>query len=181
MVLDSWSTGSVSQEIAFRAPARDTTYRAFYRVDGGSVGTGTGLSAEYFGTPGFTGTPATRLDRVPYLTWGRQAPFGGLPKNGFSVRWTGSVSAQFSETYTFVVPDRPDDEIRVRVDGVPVIDTFASGATRTTTGQVDLQAGQAVPVVLEFSDVSGPASFALTWASPSTPASALPGSQLEPQ
>ncbi|MCZ3390228.1 MAG: PQQ-dependent sugar dehydrogenase [Actinomycetia bacterium] len=181
MVLDSWSTGQTAAEIAFGAPARDTTYRAFYRVDGGSVGTGTGLSASYFGAPNFTGPVVSRSDRVPYFMWGRKAPAPGVPKNGFSARWNGSLRAQFSEAYTFSVPVRGDDDVRLTVDGATLIDTFGNGATGTLSGQVTLAAGVAVPIVLAFADGSGNASLALTWSSISTPASAVPGSQLAPQ
>lgn len=178
MVLDSWSTGQTAAEIAFSAPARDTTYRAFYRVDGGSIGTGSGLSATYFGTADFTDPLVSRIDRVPYFTWGKGAPAPGVPKNGFSARLSGTLDAQFSETYTFSVPARGDDEVRLTVDGVTLLDTFGNEVTGTLTGQADLQVGVAVPIVVEFSDGSGPASLALTWSSSSTPASAIPGSQL---
>ena len=178
MVLDSWSTGQSATEIVFRAPARDTTYRAFYRVDGGSIGTGSGLSATYFGSPDFTDPMVSRIDRVPYFTWGKGRPAPGVPKNGFSAQWAGSVEAQFSETYTFSVPVRGDDEVRLTVDGVTLIDTFGNRATGTLTGKVDLRAGVAVPIAVEFSEGTGPASLALSWSSSSTPASAIPGSQL---
>jgi hypothetical protein len=181
MVLDSWSTGQTEAAITFRAPARDTTYRAFYRVDGGSVGTGTGLAATYFGAPDFTNPLASRIDRVPYFTWGSSAPAPGLPRNGFSASWSGSLRAQFSETYTFTVPVRGDDDVRLSVDGVTLIDTFGNGATGRLSGQVALTAGEAVPITLSFADGSGKAALALTWSSISTPTSAVPGSQLAPQ
>jgi hypothetical protein len=180
MVLDSWSTGQTAGQIAFRAPARDTTYRAFYRVDGGAVGTGSGLAATYFDAPDFTGSAVSRVDRVPYFTWGKGAPLTGVPRDDFSVRWSGQLEAQFSETYTFSIPVRGDDEVRLKVDGVTVIDSFGDGTTGTLTGLADLRAGAKVPIVLEFAEGSGAAAVALTWASSNTPRSAVPGSQLYP-
>ncbi|MCZ3386064.1 MAG: PQQ-dependent sugar dehydrogenase [Actinomycetia bacterium] len=180
MVIDSWSTGQTPAEIAFGVPARNTTYRAFYRVEGGSVGTGTGLSATYFGASDFTDPLLSRIDRVPYFTWMKGAPAPGVPRNDFSARWSGRVEAQFSETFTFAVSVRSDDEVRLVLDGEPLINTFSNGASGTLTAQADLRAGEPVPIVLELADGGGAAALALTWSSDSTPASAIPGSQLTP-
>lgn len=180
MVFDSWSTGQLAAEIAFATPAHATTYRAFYRVDGGVVGSGSGLAATYFGAPDFTDPVLTKTDRVLYFTWGRGAAAPGVPKNNFSARWSGAVQAQFSETYTFSVPVRGDDEVRLSIDGATLIDTFGNGASGILTGQADLQAGVDVRIQLQFRDGGGTASLALTWSSASTPASAIPGSQLTP-
>jgi glucose/arabinose dehydrogenase len=181
MILDSWSTGATASEISLRVPTRPTTYRAFYRVDGGSVGSGTGLVATYFATTDFTDPVVQRTDRVPYFTWGSRAPVRALtPGDGFSARWSGELHPQFSETYSFRLVVGEDAAARVVVDGVRVIDTFASGATGVVRGRVELAAGQRVPVTLELVDAGGTAAFPLTWSSSSTPRSALPGSQLYP-
>lgn len=178
MVLDSWSTGQTPAELAFRAPARNRTYRAFYRVDGGAVGTGAGLTATYFGAPDFTQPTLTRTDRVPYFLWGRKAPAGALPQDDFSVRWTGTIASQFSETYTFTVAVRVDDAVRVVVDGQTVIDTFATAESGKVSGDVVMQAGAQVPILVEFRDTGAAAKMPLTWSSSRTPRSAIPGSQL---
>jgi glucose/arabinose dehydrogenase len=179
MVLDSWSTRATSSEIVVRAPSRPTTYRAFFRVDGGSVGTGSGLTATYFSAPGFSDPVVERTDRVPYFVWGSRAPARGVTaSDGFSVRWSGQLQAQFSERYTFRLPVRGDSAARVVVSDVTVIDSFASGETGVLRGRVDLTAGQSVPITLELADGGGEAAFPLTWSSASTPRSALPGSQL---
>ena len=180
MVLDSWETGSTSFGQSFYTPAKDHLYRAFYRVDGGSIGDGTGLRATYFASPNFTNPAKTRIDRVPYFTWKDERPVRGVPRNDFSIRWEGDVQAQFAETYTVSVPVHGDDEIRVTIDGIEIIDTFASGETGVVSGSIALTAGAAVPVTIEFADGVGPANMRLQWSSASTPTSAMPGSQLYP-
>ncbi|MEO8105846.1 MAG: PQQ-dependent sugar dehydrogenase [Actinomycetes bacterium] len=181
MVLDSWSNGRTNAALAFRTPKQNRTYRAFYRVDGGAVGTGTGLSATYFGAPDFTQPLMSRIDRVPYFLWGSKSPASSVPRNDFSVRWTGTVAAQFSESYTFAISASNDDAVRVVVGGNTVLDTFAGGGAGTISGDVLMQAGVSVPITIEFRDTGGVAKLPLTWSSSSTPRSAIPGSQLTTQ
>ena len=177
MVLDSWSTGATAANLAFAAPNTNTTYTAFYRVDGGDVGTGTGLSATYFGSPDFTNPIVTRLDRVPYATWGKQRPAPGVSRHNFSVRWTGDLRPQFSETYTFAVPVPSGDQVKLTIDGNTVLE---SSGGETVSGSVTLTAGVEVPITIEYVDGGGQAAMKLTWRSSSTPRSAIPGSQLNP-
>ncbi|HEX5017661.1 MAG TPA: PQQ-dependent sugar dehydrogenase [Actinomycetes bacterium] len=177
MVLDSWSTGELSSDVAFSAPDKTTTFRAFYRVDGGDVGTGTGLEATYFESPDFTDPVLSQVDRVPYEEWGKRRPAPGVPRDNFSVRWSGDLHPQFSETYTFAVPVPDGDSARVVIDGATILQ--CSGG-ETVSGSVDLTAGVNVPILIEYSDGGGGAGLKLTWRSSSTPRSAIPGSQLIP-
>ncbi len=177
MVLDSWSTGQTASTIEFAAPSKNRTYRAFYRVDGGDVGSGTGLSTTYFSSPDFSDPVLTRVERVPFETWGLKSPAAGVPQDGFSVRWTGMLHPQFSENYTFALPVANGDTARVIVDGTTVID---SNGGETASGMHSLTAGVPVPIVIEMSHADGAAGLRLTWRSSSTPRSAIPGSQLMP-
>jgi glucose/arabinose dehydrogenase len=178
MVLDSWSTGETASSITFSAPKKPTTFRAFYRVDGGDVGTGSGLTADYYDSVDLTGTPVlSRVERVPYTSWGTERPAPGVPRNDFSVRWSGTLHPQFSEDYTFAVPVPAGDNVRVTVAGNIIID---SSGGETATGTQALVAGNEVPIVIEYADRYGSAGLKLTWRSSSTPSSAIPGSQLIP-
>jgi len=177
MVLDSWSTGQTASTIEFAAPRQNRTYRAFYRVDGGDVGNGTGLSMTYFSSPDFSDPVLTRVERVPYKNWRLGSPASGVPRDGFSVRWSGMLRPQFSDSYTFALPVGNGDTARVIVDGTPVID---SNGGETASGMRSLTAGVAVPIVIEMSHNDGAAGLRLTWRSSSTPRSAVPGSQLMP-
>ena len=177
MVLDSWSTGRTKSTIEFAVPSRDRTYRAFYRVDGGDVGNGTGLATTYFGSPDFSDPVLTRVERVPFKTWGLNSPAAGLPNDGFSVRWTGMLHPQFSENYTFTLPVPSGDSARVIIDGTTVLD---SNGGETASGMHSLTAGAPVPIVIEMSHDDGSAGLRLTWRGSSTPRSAIPGSQLMP-
>src|SRR5207247_206677 len=75
-------------------------------VNSSAAGTGTGLNGAYYSNHTaaipFTGSPAlVRTDAVVNFNWGTGSPAPSISSNSFTVRWTGSVQPQFSETYTF--------------------------------------------------------------------------------
>jgi glucose/arabinose dehydrogenase len=178
-VLDSWEDGSTAAQREISTPERaSASFRAFYRVDGGSVGTGTGLTGTYYAAGDFTEPVLTRTDRHVFFYWGAGSPARDVPPDGFSVRWTGQLQGQFSEPYRIYAST--DDKVRVFVGAVKVLDTFASPAAGEVSGAVDLVAGRRHPVTVSFAETTGPARVLLRWSSPSTPKSAIPGSQLYP-
>jgi hypothetical protein len=65
------------------------------------VGTGNGLLGRYFDEKDFTGLALMRTDAIIDFDWARNTPDGALGKDTFSIRWTGQVEPQYSETYTF--------------------------------------------------------------------------------
>ena len=87
---------------------------------GAPVGTGTGLAATYYDNPDFTGATVQRTDATVDFAWGGGAPVAGIGADTFSVRWSGQVQAQHSQTYTFVATG--DDGIRLRVNGQLLVD-----------------------------------------------------------
>lgn len=96
----------------------------------------------------------------------------------FSVRWTGQVSPEFSETYTFATVS--DDGARLWVDGKPLIDNWAPHGTTEDKGQVTLEAGKRYAVRMEFFQGSGGATARLLWSSPSRPKQVIPADRLFP-
>ena len=95
--------------------------------------------AEYFSNPALSGAAAViRNDADVYFDWGGAAPAAGLPSDGFSARWTRTLSF---ETATYRFHARVDDGMRLYVDGAIVIDAWSDGAQREVTGDVGLAAG----------------------------------------
>lgn len=78
-------------------------------------GCGSGLQGEYFDALGFAGPATTRVDAAVDFGWGQGVPAAGLGPDTFSVRWTGQVVPEFSETYTFATAS--DDGVRLWDDG----------------------------------------------------------------
>src|SRR3954452_5687670 len=81
--------------------------RTLLSLGGGSAAAG--FLGEYFDNPGLRGTPSfTRGDVRIDFDWGgisgpggsRSGDHAAVDPTGFSVRWTGQVVPQFSETYT---------------------------------------------------------------------------------
>ena len=71
----------------------------------GENGTGEatrGLTAEYFGPGGFSGTPVVkRIDPQIQFDWNAAAPAPGVVADAFAVRWTGTLTPPGPGDYSF--------------------------------------------------------------------------------
>lgn len=139
---------------------------------------GTGLLGQYFNGTNFTGTPVTRVDPTVDFNWGTGAPAAGIGTDTFSVRWTGKVSADHTETYTFYTTS--DDGVRLTVNGTPIIDNWTNHGAVENSGTIALQAGHSYDIVLEYYENTGSSVITLSWSSPSTPKSIIPKENLFP-
>src|SRR3954470_3889735 len=137
-----------------------------------------GLTGLYYDNQDFTGTKFTRIDPTINFNWGTGSPMSGIAPDSFSVRWSGQVIAQKSETYTFYV--RSDDGARLTVNGKVLVDKMVAQAATEWSGTIDLVAGQMYDLHLDYFDRAGGASAQLSWSSPSTPKQIIPASQLDP-
>jgi GH43 family beta-xylosidase len=136
---------------------------------------GDGLTAQYFHNSDFTGLAVERTEAVDFA-WGTLSPVAGMDANTFSVRWTGQVEAEFSETYTFRTVS--DNGVRLWVDGQLLIDNWTSHAVQTNSGTIALEAGRRYDVRLDYFENTGAAEIRLRWESASQPSEAVPASQL---
>jgi glucose/arabinose dehydrogenase len=171
-VFDSWSDGGAAAH-SISTPASNTTYTAVFRVSGTG---GNGLAATYYDNANFTGATVSRVDPTVGLDWGTGAPAPGIGADTFSVRWTGQVQAQFSQTYTFYT--QSDDGVRLWVNGQPLVNNWTDHAVTENSGTIALVAGQRYNVTMEFYENGGFAVARLLWSSPSTPKAVVPTSQL---
>ena len=77
---------------------------------------------EYFANRDLSGTPVVvRDDAAINFDWGSAAPAVGLPSDGFSARWSRTVSLQ-EGTYRFFASS--DDGVRVWLDDESIIDQW---------------------------------------------------------
>ncbi|MFJ3308506.1 fibronectin type III domain-containing protein [Streptomyces sp. NPDC086549] len=82
---------------------------------------------KFFANTNFSGTPKkTDCDSAIDQDWGTGAPFSGLPKDGFGVRWT--VTRDFGSGGPFAVTASGTDGIRVYLDGGRQIDLWSNTA-----------------------------------------------------
>ena len=163
-----------------RAVFEQLESRTLLSVGGGF--TGGGIQGDYFANATLSGTPSfTRTDVRVDFNWQGQAPGGSTSPNfaavaatNFSVRWTGQLIPNFSETYTFQTTS--DEGVRLYLEPAnsgnwtTVINDWTAHTSKVDTGTFTMTAGQTYDIRLEYYDQTDPnAVCELAWSSPSTP------------
>jgi hypothetical protein len=105
-----------------------------------------------------------RTDKLIDFDWGNSSPGKGLPADGFSVRWTGSIRLPKDGKYNFYTIS--DDGIRLWVDDNLVIDNWTDHSAGENQGQIELWGARPHPIRLEYYENSGAAVAKLLWAGP---------------
>ncbi len=139
---------------------------------------GGGVRAQYFRGGNLAGSPVLSLiDLDINFDWGDSSPDTSLDEESFSVRWTGEVEVEFSETYTFYA--NTDDGVRLSVNDQLIIDRWVDRRAPTEAkGTVDLIGGQRYPFTMEYYESGGTAVAQLSWESPSLPKQLIPQAAL---
>lgn len=103
----------------------------------------------------------TRQDPAVNFIWSNNAPIPNMQSDGLYVRWEGYFTPPTNGNYTFGV--RADDGFRVKVNGgSPVVENWAGGDHAVTYGSaVSLTGGVAVPISVEYFEISGNAHIQL--------------------
>ncbi|MEM8531969.1 MAG: PA14 domain-containing protein [Chloroflexota bacterium] len=144
---------------------------------GGAATPDQGIAYALFSNTTLSGTPDyTGVDAAIDFDWGSEAPAPGLPKDTFSVRWTGQIEPRYSERYTFCT--RGDDGIRLWINGQQLINDWTDHAVTENCGAIDLTADQRYDLKLEYYENRGRAVVQLFWSSTSQPREIVPQSQL---
>ena len=155
----------------------NSTYSTEVSATTQSGGTGTGLFGEYFNNQNLSGAPTlTRTDAVVDFNFGTGSPHASLPIDNFSVRWTGKVQPQFTETYTFYTYN--DDGARLWVNGVQLVNDWTGHPATEFSGNIALTGGQQYNIVMEYFEGAGDAVARLSWSSASTPKAVIPQTRL---
>jgi hypothetical protein len=138
-----------------------------------------GLRGDYYLGNEFEQYAFTRVDRNIDFVWTNRVVDPRLTRfRPFSVRWTGFVKPDFSETYTIYTSS--DDGVRLWIDGKLVIDNWTEHAPQENVAQVSLVAGKEVPIRLEYFEIDGLQIqvIKLYWESPSQPKAYIPARSL---
>ncbi len=150
-------------------------------VNTASAGHGTGLTAQYW--PGGTALDApaaiTRTDATLDFDWSATAPAPGIDPNHFTVRWTGTVQALYSEPTTFATLTSGGVQLWIN-DRLIINDATPHLAPVTNRATLPLQAQQYYNVRLELTQSGGPPGLKLAWSSRSIPLAVVPARQLNP-
>jgi hypothetical protein len=153
----------------------DTTYTAYFTS---GPPNGDGLLGTYFDNRDLTNQKLVRVDPTVSFSWGTGSPDPSIGRDSFSVRWTGFVQPQFTETYTFYV--NADDGARLRVNGQLLFDR-SNGRPGEGSGTISLNAGQKYAIVLEYDENKKSAFVTLSWSSASQPKQVIPQVRLYSQ
>jgi beta-glucosidase len=129
----------------------------------------TGLKGDYFANKTLTGTPAvTRDDPNIDFDWVLGSPDPALPVDGFSARWTGTLTAPSTAAYTFSATS--DDGSRIYLDDKLIVDNWSDhGSATVKSAPVQLTAGEPHALRVEFYDNAQNASVSIGWSAPGVP------------
>jgi beta-glucosidase len=137
-----------------------------------------GLRGEYFRGRELEGEPMlTRVDPKVDFRWDRGSPTSDLVARGevpvdralenddFSVRWSGQLLPPATGRYELSVA--ADDGVRLVVDGRTIIDDWTTTPrAKARTATIELEAGRAYDVRLEYFEAERDAEVRFSWQEP---------------
>jgi glucose/arabinose dehydrogenase len=135
-----------------------------------------GLTGEYFDNIDLTNLKLKRTDASVNFNWGESSPISAISPDTFSVRWTGQVQPQYSQTYTFYTTT--DDGVRLWVNNQLIIDKWVNQSAKEWSGKIALTAGQKYSIKMEFYDNTYDAFATLSWSSSSRAKQIIPQNRL---
>lgn len=103
------------------------------------AGLGSPWRAEYYSVEDLTGDPVVDyVDKLEFV-YGKGAPLPGLPKDGFSIRFTTCLEVDETTKYSFSLTS--DDGSRMRVNGKELIDNWGPHGKKAREGTIELDSG----------------------------------------
>jgi len=148
---------------------------------------GTGLTGQYFtnssanysNSANFnpTNLVMTELNPTINFVWGTST--NPITNGGYySVRWTGQVEPEYSETYYFDA--NTDDGVKLWVNDQLIINSWILRGANDSIGTISLQGGVRYNIRMEYFNGGGAAVAHLYWYSPSQPKQIIPANRLYP-
>jgi hypothetical protein len=151
-----------------------------------SWGTGTGLLGQYFNNTDFSNLAETRIDPlINFPEW--QLPLPGLETGvhyrikdeTYSIRFTGFIEPQYSESYKFLVAT--GGGIRLWVNGQQLLNKWEDMyPTTLTSTAIKMEAGKKYSIKLEYLNNDDRSQLYLYWQSTNQKKQLVPQSQLYP-
>lgn len=143
-----------------------------------NAGRGIGLVGAYYERPNFSGRAIYRVDEAIDFNWGAREPVFDLPRDYFTVRWSGQLEAPVGGLYTFWLAT--DDGGRMQLGNDLKLEKWQKQEAGETNGVVRLEAGRRYDLRVEYFDNVGNARVRLLWSGPGFAKSVVPRSQLHP-
>ena len=128
-----------------------------------------GLQAEMFPNLTFGGSPvASQVHDTIDFNWWEGTPHDALKDDNFGVRWTGYLVPPVSGRYVIGAEAR---DFKLFIADEQIASYHSEHHAVKRYAQIDLEAGKAYPVKLDFTDFHGDATVRLLWS--------VPGRQME--
>jgi beta-glucosidase len=132
---------------------------------------GTGLKAEFFADPGFSGAAGqTQTHRKIDFDWNRTSPAPGIPAERYGVRWTGTLTPEGAGEHVLRldVPRCFDcnghDAVRLWIDGQQVIADTGDGSK--VEARLTFADTRPHDIRVELAHASEDEGIRLTWTAP---------------
>jgi uncharacterized protein (DUF1800 family) len=140
----------------------------------------TNSSSTYASPANFNGSnlKLTQTDAGINFTWNTTNNVPITNSGYMTVRWTGQVMPQYSETYYFVA--NTDDGVKLWVNDQLIIDHWVLQGASDSVGSIALQGGTRYDIRMDYFNGGGPGSALLSWYSASQPKIPIPASRLYP-
>jgi len=132
------------------------------------VPAGDGLQGAYYAGPNFEQYASTRRDATLNFEWHAHRPVAGVGAEQFSVRWTGWLVPPTTGRYIFHLS--VDDGIRVWLGERQLLDDWRGQGLGYHQVAVDLRAGQAYALRLDYCQATAASRVRLAWELPTAPA-----------
>lgn len=124
------------------------------------IGTGTGISGNYFNGMNFETPVLNRVDATINFDWGFTSPNSSVNQDQFTVRWTGQIQPKYSGEYTFYVTS--NNGRKLWINNQLIIDKWLDN-TGENKGKIMLVAGEKYDIKLEYFENSSAANCKLEW------------------
>lgn len=121
-----------------------------------------GLLGEYFANRDLAGAPVLkRVDAKLDFDWVNDAPADGVPADGWSARWTGTLNSPITGELELSLTS--DDGVRLYAAGALVHETWSDRAASSDAVTLRVTAGQPVPIMIEYYENAGQSRMSLGW------------------
>ncbi|EUJ10021.1 cytochrome c peroxidase [Methylophilaceae bacterium 11] len=140
--------------------------------------TGTGLNGAYYYSNDLSGNVVLQRIEDVNFNWGNGSPAATLPADNFSARWTGYIEATVTGSYQ--LQTNSDDGVRVYLNNQLIIDNWSGHPpTLDASAAFNMNAGQRLPIIIEYQELTGGALLGLNWKLPGASTfSVVPKAQL---
>lgn len=128
---------------------------------------GDGLQGAYYQGRNFEQYISTRRDATINFDWHEHRPVAGVDAEQFSVRWTGWLVPPTTGRYVLHISI--DDGIRLWLNNRLLLDDWQSQGLNYYQVAIDLNAGVAYPLRLDYCQYAASTQARLAWEPPITP------------